>query len=115
VNLNGVGVPISPWRAAVRSWAPRRPGCRETRRRLEAREDCEEEKSEKSAKLSRKEYTGDLERWMHIDHSYCRIAQLFKEAAPDGFFRTTFIPSPHDYLYKDVQWDQERGDDPGLV
>lgn len=56
---------------------------------------------------------GDIKRWIHIDHVYCRISQLFDEATPDGFFHTTFIPGPHDCPYKDVQWDQARSD-PGL-
>jgi hypothetical protein len=58
---------------------------------------------------------GDFRRWMHIDHTYCRIAQLFDEATPDGFFHTTFIPGPHDCPYKDVQWEarSDPGSDPG--
>jgi hypothetical protein len=49
---------------------------------------------------------GDLKRWMHIDHTYCTIAQLFDDAA-DRFFLTTFVSGPHRFPYKDVQWDEE--------
>ena len=29
---------------------------------------------------------GDFERWMSIDHTYCRTVQLFDEAIVDGHF-----------------------------
>ena len=29
---------------------------------------------------------GYMERWMHIDHVYCRTVQLFDEAAADSYF-----------------------------
>ena len=48
---------------------------------------------------------GDFKRWMHIDHTYCRTAQLFDEATADGFFFSTSVPDPHKFPYKDVQWD----------
>lgn len=56
---------------------------------------------------------GDVKRWMHIDHIYCRIAQLFDEATADSFFFTTFVPGPHNVSFKGVQWDQA-GCDPRL-
>ena len=43
---------------------------------------------------------GDFERWMSIDHTYCRTVQLFDEATVDGYF--LIIPdSPID---GDVLW-----------
>jgi hypothetical protein len=44
---------------------------------------------------------GDLLRWMCIDRTYCRIAQLFEEAAVDGYFpvtpsRPTYNHTTHD-------------------
>ena len=50
---------------------------------------------------------GDLKRWMHIDHTYCTIAQLFDDAT-NRFFLTTFVSGPHRFPYKDVQWDEEQ-------
>jgi hypothetical protein len=39
--------------------------------------------------------TGDLDRWMRIDHIYCRTVQLFDEATADNYF----LESPPDVAF----------------
>ena len=43
---------------------------------------------------------GDFERWMSIDHTYCRTVQLFDEATVDGYF----LIIPDNPIDEDVLW-----------
>ena len=47
---------------------------------------------------------GDLKRWMRIDHTYCRTAQLFGEATADGYFLTTSDSPIDEQVDEDVLW-----------
>jgi len=47
---------------------------------------------------------GDLKRWMRIDHTYCRAAQLFDEATADGYFLTTSDSPIDGQVDEDVLW-----------
>jgi hypothetical protein len=49
---------------------------------------------------------GSLKRWMRIDHTYCRTAQLFEEAAVDGYFLT----APESSTHEAVRWGSARPD-----
>jgi hypothetical protein len=61
---------------------------------------------------------GDLNRWISIDHAYCRTSQLFEEAAVDGYFLITpESPTNEAVLWRsvlpgtDFGWDNRRSPD----
>jgi len=49
---------------------------------------------------------GDFERWMSIDHTYCRTVQLFDEATVDGYF----LIIPDNPIDEDVLWSTTSAD-----